>query len=138
MSELKKGDFLYNTDMKYFAYFSHEVEDGIMVTNVAPIPNISLPTFHWCKEDTVSVTRPQVEAYLKEKGWVWKDNHTTDDEGKPMDCSHFGKKKYMLWLDVYGEWYVSTPAIKRKDFDTAPAQLQEAITMARLLNATKP
>lgn len=74
--------------------------------------------------------RPQVEAYLKGKGWE-KYNYTG-----------FANKEVNYSINPFGDngEFVLIPffeMISPKYFDTAPEQLREAITMARLLNATK-
>lgn len=74
-------------------------------------------------------TRAEVEAYLKEKVWEKIVNGTWVSRVNQYFIQPTVDSGYRVKLD--GSHY-------EKSFDTAPAMQAEAITMAKLLNATKP
>lgn len=94
--------------------------------------------FLFSKQAT-KAARQQVEAYLKEKGWYWKESIQYDEVMERVDCSHYLKEggNHWLWTDDKGVWFVTTHAITPPHFDAAPAQQAEAILLAKMLNATK-
>lgn len=79
--------------------------------------------------------RPQVEAYLKQKGWEWIK--AGDDK---IDSSFYCKEGSDCIVSRFedGRFTINLFELHPDQFDSAPAQLAEAILMARLLNATKP
>lgn len=117
MSTLKKGD-LVMTDMGLAWY--DRIENGEHLVNPITWEKDHLsPHFSATK-----ATRSDVEAYLKEKGWYLNQYEVTKDG-------------YKIWFDGYGDVKIIQPILQLDQFDTAPEQLREAITIARLLNATK-
>jgi hypothetical protein len=74
-------------------------------------------------------TRVQVESKITEMGWVWEDAYASWD--KPSNL-------YKVLENIPNNWGLIVPStIIDTDFDNAPAQLAEAILVARMLNATK-
>ena len=74
-------------------------------------------------------TRAQVEEKIKEMGWM--------PTYRNYGFSH-NKNIYFLMSFNNTDFIVKLEdSISSQDFDTAPAQLAEAIQVARLLNATK-
>ena len=73
--------------------------------------------------------RTQIEAKIKEMGWVWEDAYASWD--KPSNL-------YKVLENIPNNWGLIVPStIIDTDFDNAPAQQAEAILVARMLNATK-
>lgn len=127
MSDLKKGDLLYNRDFNCFGNFSHRIDGGIMVTDTPPRKKISLPTHEWSEGDCTKATKEQVTEYIRGLGWVYYTNsYVYEKEGNQFEVAEFDT----------GEYRVSGN-LDPKDFITAPAQLAEAIQVATLLNAVK-
>ena len=80
----------------------------------------------WAVCELKELTRAEVEAYLKEKGWDWVAKDIIRKYGD-IYCSI---------IEQGGKYFVSS-VFGEEQFDTAPEQLAEAILMARLLNAVK-
>lgn len=125
MSTLRKGDLVMHPVYKLL--WVKQVKDDVLTCK--PVSTKVTKTLRsiFAKEVT-KATREQVEAYLKEKGWE-KTSHggrisrVNQYFIQPTDDSGFT-------VGLLGSHY-------ENDFDTAPELLQEAILMARLLNATK-
>jgi hypothetical protein len=121
MKELTKGT-LVMTDMGLAWY--DRIENGEHLVNP-----ITWENDHLSPHFNASVaTRAQVEAKVKEMGW----------ELYPSERGQFYAKRdsqYIVRSD-YSDYFPESKGLI-KDFDTASAQLAEAILVARMLNATK-
>lgn len=87
---------------------------------------------HYVFVDTkpIPATRAQVEAKVKEMGWEYVSTK----------YGEWYRKDYVWDIrqnELTKKWGVDVPFINDDTFDTAPAQLAEAILVAKLLNATK-
>jgi len=72
-------------------------------------------------------TRSDVEKYIKSLGWVYYTNsYVYEKEGNQFEVAEFDTGEYRISGNLSSE-----------NFDTAPAQLAEAILVAGILNATK-
>jgi hypothetical protein len=124
MKELTKGT-LVMTDMG-LAWYIKPARAGVKLYN----HEIELLQSGYSYCQTISIaTRAQVEEKIKEMGWVWEDAYASWD--KPSNL-------YKVLENIPNNWGLIVPStIIDTDFDTAPAQLAEAILVAKLLNATK-
>jgi hypothetical protein len=117
MKELTKGALV----MTYMGLAWYDrIENGEHLVNP-----ITWENDHLSPHFNASVaTRAQVEAKVKEMGWRGIE---------PMGYSKGD------WLVEYiaTTYCTNIPILCEDDFDTAPAQLAEAILVAQLLNATK-
>jgi hypothetical protein len=115
MSKLKKGDLVMTEDglawyVRFYTLLGYRV---ILISGNYYFVEICLPA-----------TRTQVEAKTKDMGWY-------------INQWEFTKQGYKVWRNGYAEVQITTPLIGVENFETAPARLNEAILVARLLNATK-
>ena len=131
MSELKKGD-LVMTEIGIVQYYE-TVEEGseayangfthIVVRLGRELTDIN----SWAVRELKELNRAEVEAYLKEKGWALEDGNYVQLGNMyiipPPLNGYYG---FALEFTAYEPY-----------FENAPAMQAEAITMARLLNATK-
>ena len=124
MSTLKKGDLVMTEhgDVLQIDIEPWEGESHIYCIDLSDMAQRAInPTI------VFKPTREKVEAYLKEKGWEFIPNWKYAKEGNQY---------YLFQIDRI--YYIFQEAgLNPSDFDTAPEQLREAITMAKLLNATK-
>jgi hypothetical protein len=122
MKELTKGALV----MTYMGLAWYDrIENGEHLVNP-----ITWENDHLSPHFNASVaTRAQVEAKVKEMGWVWEDAYASWD--KPSNL-------YEVLENIPNNWGLIVPStIIDTDFDTAPTQQAEAILVAKLLNATK-
>ena len=125
MSDLKKGDLLYNRDFNCFGNFSHRIDGGIMVTDTPPRKKISLPTHEWSEGDCTKATKEQVTEYIRGLGW-----------NKNLRYDMWSKKGNKIEHHKTG-YYVAFREVRKHEFTDALEQLAEAIQVATLLNAVK-
>lgn len=122
MSTLKKGDLVMTPKGLGFV---HEQQSESVFVRLLNGKNLALHIIQ-----TSKATRAEVEAYLKENGFF--------SNGKGSYKYSSETNKYFTHSFNNTDWEVDLDSTLTKyDFDTAPEQLREAITMARLLNATK-
>ena len=130
-TELKKGDLVMTEHG--FAWYESPKDEFSPDWSVALVYGLNAPKVKANTGDVrqaTKVTREQVEAYLKEKGWVCSDLDWFSKEGQQWYIWYSNRLKcYTLKLE--------TDQLIPEQFDTAPEQLSEAILMAKLLNATK-
>ena len=125
---IKKGDLVMTEPG--LAWYEDAITNHIIIANQYNHGVIALNGVWTVSINASPATRPQVEAYLKEKGWrkvKRNDNYIKD-----------GQLYWLKFQDFTHPYSVLDTGITNEDFDTAPAQLTEAILMAKLLNATKP
>jgi len=120
MKELTKGTLV----MTYMGLAWYDrIENGEHLVNP-----IAWESDHLSPHFNASVaTRAQVEEKIKEMGWRKEIGH------------HYQKFENVYELrKPMQTWMLRNPDyLGISDFDTAPAQLAEAIQVAKLLNATK-
>jgi hypothetical protein len=128
MKELTKGT-LVMTEVGIRVYFeeidinSEAFQNGFkhLVTPLNETPN---DVNVYAVAEAITLTRAQVEEKIKEMGWY-------------INQYGFTKQGYKVCLDGFGDVKIITPIFSEDNFDTATAQLGEAILVAKLLNATK-